>query len=144
MKKALALVLGTISFFGYVQVVQCGTTILDPSDAFKLSSTVSENGNVVISYKIERGYYLYKDKFKFEILSGKIKVDRVTYSESHFHEDEFFGYCEIFRDELRIKIDLTGKWFGPFTMFVEAQGCADSGVCFLPFSSELGLFRVGN
>lgn len=61
--------------------------LLEPEQAFKFSARAVDSQTLEVRYKIAEGYYLYKDKFKFQaeppdvilgtpqVPAGKVKQD---------------------------------------------------------------------
>ena len=46
--------------------------LLDPQDAFRLTVKGVDRKTAEIEFRIAPGYYLYRDRFRFETESGKI------------------------------------------------------------------------
>ena len=107
--------------------------LLDPRDAFRLTAKSVDNHTAEVEFRIAPGYYLYRDRFRFETASGKFIADAVLPS-GKVKEDQFFGRTETYRDHVRIKVpltdaDLQNQRVG---LKVISQGCADVGVCYIP------------
>lgn len=103
---------------------------LPAEEAFQFSTEVVDQQAIAVVFKIEPGYYLYRDRFAFtaqpdllgkpEIPPGKIKFD-----------ENFGKEVETYRDQLRIVVPLTGKT-NTLELTVTSQGCADAGLCYPP------------
>ena len=107
--------------------------LLDPQDAFRLTVKGVDGHTAEVEFRIAPGYYLYRDRFRFETESGKTIADAVLPS-GKVKQDAFFGRTETYRDHLRIRLPLTGADLGKkrVRLKVISQGCADVGVCYIP------------
>lgn len=108
-------------------------TLLEPEQAFRFSARLLSDDVLEVSYRIAEGYYLYKKRFSFTIEPVAVKPGAAVFPPAQWHEDEFFGRSEIYRQEVTIRIPLEnrgGRQF--FSLLAVSQGCADVGVCYLP------------
>lgn len=116
--------------------------LLDPRDAFRLSVKSIDGSTAHIEFRIAPGYYLYRDRFRFETDTGRAIADAVLPS-GKIKTDAFFGRTETYRDFVRIAVPLTESDLGKkrVKLKVISQGCADVGVCYIPQEQwvELGL-----
>ena len=118
--------------------------LLDPQDAFRLTVKGVDGHSAEVEFRIAPGYYLYRDRFRFETESGKTIADAVLPT-GKVKQDAFFGRTETYRDHVRIRLPLTGADLGKkrVRLKVISQGCADAGVCYIPQEQwvEVGLSR---
>ena len=107
--------------------------LLDPEKAFRISARALDERNLEVEFKIAPGYYMYRDRFSFATESGKPLAD-VDMPRGKLKEDQFFGKSETFRDLVRIRVPLSPEDAakGRVNLKVISQGCADSGVCYVP------------
>ena len=99
--------------------------ILKPSDAFATSGYI-DNDILYINWRINNGYYLYKNSVK--IMNGDNELDYIIIeSNESTYEDEFFGKTQILRGELFIR---TSKVESLNNLLICYQGCSDSGFCY--------------
>ena len=56
------------------------------------------------------------------------------------HNDDFFGDVEIYRESATIRLSNLDLSVGRIVIQIVAQGCADHGICFLPFSQKLSMY----
>jgi len=110
--------------------------VLHPTEAYRSFVETTQDG-LAITWNIEPGYYLYKDKTSYSLQTDSgdnIEFAGVDREDGEDYEDEFFGKTKIFRfttsDQMRIATGVNGS--GELT--VNYQGCADVGVCFPPES----------
>ncbi|MGH8197803.1 MAG: protein-disulfide reductase DsbD N-terminal domain-containing protein, partial [Steroidobacteraceae bacterium] len=46
--------------------------LLDPMDAFRLTAKALDGRSAQVEFRIAEGYYLYRDRFRFETASGSV------------------------------------------------------------------------
>lgn len=138
MNSYLVRLLLLLSIF-FTGLVHAQSEPLDPEDAFKFSARwVGDSAE--IRYEIAEGYYLYREKFKFEIATGQGIVGKVVLPPGKVKQDEFFGKVETYRNKLVFKVPVDAE--GNITLKVVSQGCADIGICYPPFTHEAKLVAV--
>ena len=105
--------------------------LLRVEEAFKYE-LASDESSLWIKWIIEDGYYLYKDKIKFE--SDDIDIKLFELPQGLFHEDEFFGVQQIYRDSVSFQIPYENKnnIQDEIVIKISSQGCADRGICYPP------------
>jgi thiol:disulfide interchange protein DsbD len=115
--------------------------LLEPEKAFRFSAQPVE-GAVEVRFLIADGYYLYRDRMKFE--ADGARLGKAEFPPGLAHKDEFFGEQQIYRKEVRVRVPAEAA--GPFELKVTSQGCADVGVCYVPMesSARLTLASSGN
>ncbi|MBM9484655.1 protein-disulfide reductase DsbD [Pseudomonas sp. ICBG1301] len=98
--------------------------------AFTFTSERLESGETQLYWQIADGYYLYKQRMKFDGLA-----DKPALPQGEAHSDEFFGEQEVYRQGLEVKIPagVTGQ------VKLGWQGCADAGLCYPPQSITVDL-----
>lgn len=100
-----------------------------PADqAFAFDFQQSQH-DINLTWQIKDGYYLYRKQIK-------LTSDDATFTEpalpsGEWHEDEFYGKSEIYRQRLTVPVTLTQAAAGA-TLTVTYQGCADAGFCYPP------------
>ena len=107
--------------------------LLEPEKAFRISTRALDENNVEVRFAIADGYYMYRDRFKFETASGHLLAN-VDLPKGKVKEDPFFGKTETYRREVRIRVAVTTEDTarGSVKLKVTSQGCADVGVCYTP------------
>lgn len=110
-----------------------GEELLEPEKAFRISTRALDERNVEVRFRIADGYYMYRDRFRFETEDGMLLADAV-FPKGQMKEDEFFGRTETYRREVRIRVPVDARDAdrGTVTLKVTSQGCADVGVCYVP------------
>ncbi|MBU9382737.1 protein-disulfide reductase DsbD [Burkholderia gladioli] len=119
------------SLFGISSAARADDDFLDPSVAFRFSSSEAP-GQVDVHFKIADGYYMYRERFAFAVKSGNATLGEAQSPAGHVKYDETFAKnVETYRGEVTIHVPVA-KASGPFDLSVTSQGCADGGICYPP------------
>ena len=116
---------------------------LDVDEAFKAhaDSNLDASGmaNVILSFDIEDGYYLYRDKIIFPD-DNSARVLEANIPQGIIKQDEFFGEVYVFKKDFQInlKLDITQN---PI-LSLGYQGCAEDGICYSPVSKRFDLSHL--
>ena len=106
---------------------------LPPEQAFVLSTEVLSADMIRAKWHIVDGYYMYRDKFKFESNTPGVTADVGVYPKGKIKEDEFFGKVETYRGDIVIDIPLNRMGdTQTLELNITSQGCADIGICYPP------------
>jgi thiol:disulfide interchange protein DsbD len=107
--------------------------LLPPDQAFALQATAVDANTVRLNWKVAPGYYLYRDKFKFEARGSGVTLGQAVYPEAEIKEDEFFGKVGIYRGQVSLNLPLQRTpGIEEVSLKLTSQGCADAGVCYPP------------
>ena len=121
--------------------------LLPPEEAFSLSAWV-EGDTLVAEYQIAPGYYMYRERFDFQIESSDAptRFDVAVIPAGKVKEDEFFGKMETYRDSVKISLPLLfdGPAASKLQVKMTSQGCADIGVCYPPLKQALAVELASN
>ncbi|TKJ70273.1 thiol:disulfide interchange protein [Pseudomonas sp. CFBP13509] len=124
-----------VLFAGFAQAApgnpfETKADFLPVGKAFTFTSERLESGETQLYWQIADGYYLYKQRMKFDGLAEKPVLPQ-----GEAHSDEFFGEQEVYRQGLEVKIPagVTGQ------VKLGWQGCADAGLCYPPQSISVDL-----
>ena len=119
--------------------------LLEPEKAFVYSASLVDPGNAEVRFQIAKGYYLYRNKFKFSADSG-VKLGTPALPAGKIKQDEYFGRIETYRGDLRFRIPVVFPGGIPqaFNLKAEFQGCADAGVCYSPQEGVAALRPVSS
>ncbi|MEO1766635.1 protein-disulfide reductase DsbD [Thiobacter aerophilum] len=114
--------------------------LLEPEKAFAFSARALDAATLEIRYRIAEGYYLYRDKFRFEVEPKSIALGTPQLPPGKVKQDEFFGRVETYRGTLTFKLPLVRPAPGQtLTLKSISQGCADVGVCYPPLAQTIKL-----
>ncbi|MDH3631753.1 MAG: protein-disulfide reductase DsbD, partial [Gammaproteobacteria bacterium] len=116
--------------------------LLPPEEAFSLSAWV-EGNDLVAEYQIAPGYYMYRQRFDFQVDSSDapVRFDVAVIPDGKVKHDEFFGDVETYRNSVRIVLPMIFDNAAASNLKVKAtsQGCADIGVCYPPLKQALAI-----
>ncbi len=108
---------------------------LPPEQAYKYSTRV-DGDQLIVTWKIEPGYYLYKKKMGVVSASSAVQLAEPAWPKGEDHTDEYFGAQEIYRGTVSVPVAITSPAPRPKAIPVELklQGCADAGLCYPPLT----------
>jgi len=113
---------------------------LRAEEAFVPSLTAEARDALTVSFAIEDGHYLYRDRMSFALVEPGAGVDLgdPAFPDAIIVEDEFFGESATYRDAPAVALPLNGAGAGTsITLDVTWQGCADIGLCYPPTTTRL-------
>lgn len=127
---------------GFAQAAE--PELLEPEKAFAFSARVVAPDAIEVRYVIAKGYYLYRDKFRFTLEPAAAAAGAPRLPPGIIKKDEFFGEVAVYRDEVRIALPVTaGGQDGRVVLIAVSQGCADVGVCYVPVEQKTELRLAG-
>ena len=134
------LVAALLFFFPLFATAAVEDELLEPDKAFALTTRVVDGNTLEASWKIAPGYYLYRDKFKFESLDGAVALKPAVLPAGKIKDDQFFGRTEIYTKSVSVRMPLERRPDGRHEakLKITAQGCNDPvGVCYPPITKEI-------
>ena len=111
---------------------------LDPLVAFKPTARALDDKTVEVRYSLAKGYYLYRDKFKFAAAPG-VTLGTPTFPAGKKKKDDNFGEVEVYYKEVAIRLPVEASVSGPLDLKLTSQGCADAGVCYPPQTQQVSV-----
>ncbi len=130
MRALIALVVGVVAAASAV-----AQDVLEPEKAFRLSARALDARTIEVRYRIEDGYYMYRDKFRFAAEPATVKLGPVSLPPGKIKQDEFFGKVETYRGDLAVRIPVEAG-ADRLKLAVTSQGCADIGICYPPMTQH--------
>lgn len=113
---------------------------LDPDVAFVPTVSKGADGQVQVDWAIADGYYLYRDKFGFEVpASTGVTIDAVQLSDGEIKDDPFFGKIEVYHHAVQAQLAVTGAASTDTDLQLTYQGCAEAGICYPPIKKTLSI-----
>jgi thiol:disulfide interchange protein DsbD len=110
-------------------------SFLDVDEAFQFYTSLDSSDQVSIHWTIAPGYYLYRDKFSFNLVApdGNALAAAYAIPQGISHHDEFFGDVEVYYRNLSATIDLpVATQRDGYRLQIQYQGCAEAGLCYPP------------
>lgn len=114
--------------------------LLPAEQAFRLTTSL-EGSAVQATWEIAPGYYLYRDKFKFEALDDALRLGPPEFPQGKRKDDPYFGPSEIYTGRVTVHIPFERAAAAKRARLrVTAQGCNEPvGVCYPPLKQEVAL-----
>lgn len=124
---------------------------LEPEKAFVPQATLAagiaapggqpQRHGIDIEYRIAPGYYLYRDRLRFEVATSDLRVGPPEIPPGLEVDDPFLGKSAIFRDRVTIHLPflVSAAPAGRYRVRITAQGCAEDRVCYSPFRQEVAV-----
>ncbi|MGK2951390.1 MAG: protein-disulfide reductase DsbD [Thiobacillus sp.] len=125
--KWLPVVWGVLALFPVAHAEE----FLDPEVAFKFTARAVDANTLEARWQIADDYYMYRDKFKFEVVGATLGAPQLPAGK--IKDDENFGKVETYRKDVRIALPIQRtRGTTSVTLKAVSQGCADAGLCYTP------------
>jgi len=113
---------------------------LDPEVAFKFDAVV-EGNTIKASWTAAKGYYMYRDKIRFESGTAGVELGAPAYPEGKMKHgitpEGKEGEVETYENTVTINIPVTKSNGAELTLIAHSQGCAEElGICYPPQKRE--------
>lgn len=127
--------------FNYTALGFAQTSSISPlpaDQAFQLTVHQSNHNEILLNYLIADGYYLYKERFKFELDNPKhtniIKLEKPIFSQAdNYYDANFEKNMVVFFKQATIRIPLS-QASESFKLKIVSQGCSKQGICYPPIT----------
>jgi len=129
-----------------------GFTSPPPADAvFQLTAKAIDPNTFILEWRIEKGFFLYKDRIKLTHESGNdVNLGTMAFPTALQKTDAKGHAYELYRNQFILPVSVLGKEAGESLLDVHFQGCSDDGFCYPPqhslikltFNTQLGLTQV--
>ncbi|MCR4347797.1 MAG: protein-disulfide reductase DsbD [Sulfuricaulis sp.] len=112
--------------------------LLEGDQAFRLTTRTLNATTLEASWKIAPGYYMYRDKFKFETLDGT-QLKNPVFPRGKKKQDPLFGEVETYTKAVKIRLPFTrAEGTNTARLRITSQGCNEPvGVCYPPIIKEV-------
>ncbi|MDO6570518.1 protein-disulfide reductase DsbD family protein [Gilvimarinus sp. 2_MG-2023] len=107
---------------------------LEVTEAYLLSTWVRD-GNLIIHWDIEPGYYLYQEQFQL-IRSDGTQLTPIFSSSIEKFDEYFEKNMAVHYGQATLTVALPASE-APFNLKIRSQGCADAGLCYPPYDDFL-------
>ncbi len=129
--------------FGWLTPAEQSTEIVEQEflkveEAYSFSAEFIKPDQILASWKIADGYYLYRDKLEFRLTGGTLGA--IELPPSKLKSDQFFGDVEIYQQPLlEIELPFNQMENPDLILTVKYQGCATAGLCYPPITKVMNL-----
>ena len=142
-----ALIFAGWSAVGSAATVGGEPELLEANKAFQVTARLVSDRKLEISYNIVDGYYMYRDRFRFEVNGEPVVLDKKAWPAGKLKKDATFGKVITYRKRVRVLLPVpapgkdvqSGSDGGVVSLKATSQGCADAGVCYPPLHQILVL-----
>ncbi len=112
--------------------------LLEADRAFHLTTRTLNSTTLEARWKIAPGYYLYRDKFKFEALDST-QLKNPVFPRGKKKQDPLFGVVETYTKTVKIRLPIThAEDTSIARLRITIQGCNEPvGVCYPPIVKEV-------
>jgi len=106
---------------------------LNVDEAFILSTSLSDQGELLVRWDMPDGYYLYRHQFDFESKDDtQVVLGEPVIAPGEAKVDEWFGNVEVYYHNAEARIALSHNADVQTQLGISYQGCADAGLCYAP------------
>jgi thiol:disulfide interchange protein DsbD len=103
---------------------------LDPAVAFQVSARALADKRVELTYRIAPGYYLYRERFKFDSGDAKLGEPQIPPGKKKY-DTALEQNVEVYHDQVIVTLPVVSAP-KTFTISATHQGCAEKGLCYPP------------
>jgi len=120
-------------------VAASGPEFLAAEEAFRLEVRSDGRDRLHAQFSVAPGYYLYRDKLRFEALSGAALVEHPL-PQGVRKQDPYFGEVDIFPADFTAELPIVADAdTNEVTLVAHFQGCAEQGICYPPTKKTLSI-----
>ena len=133
----ILLLCSTSAFAGLFEAP--GRSNFIPADQAFVFDFQQNQHDLNLPWQVKEGYYLYRKQVS--ITPAQASVGALQMPAGEWHEDEFYGKSEIYRQRLNVPVTVNQADKGA-TLTVTYQGCAVAGFCYPPETKVVPLSEV--
>jgi thiol:disulfide interchange protein DsbD len=112
---------------------------LSPDVAFKLDIVQKDASSLSANFKIEPGYYLYRERIKFVLApDSTAKMVNIELPQGDMKDDPNFGKQEVYHHDFSANI-LLSNVTGNVKIKARHQGCSEKGLCYAPQTKDFNI-----
>lgn len=109
---------------------------LPVEQAYQLAVSIEEK-QLLLTWTITDGYYLYRDRFKFNAVDPNSQLQQPTFQTGKVKWDEYFeAELEVYYHSTIVSLPFSTA-AQQLELQIESQGCADAGLCYPPYKQWL-------
>jgi thiol:disulfide interchange protein DsbD len=111
---------------------------LPADEAFKLSVEIVDQQMLLAQWKIQPGYYLFRDRIHFTTADKGTQLGTPVMPDGILKHNSILGQYTAFQDTVTISVPVTSSQTA-INLQVHYQGCAEDGFCYPPLSKSFAL-----
>jgi len=115
---------------------------LPPDEAFGYEAIAFDPGTILARFTAQPGYYLYRDKFEFDIDSGgELAISGAEWPAGVVKDDPEFGSVQVYYGQIEVPVRISRPEGAATTVTLQAafQGCRDGDICYPPMTRAVTL-----
>ena len=132
-----------VLIFGAIGQPSSAQTFLAPEVAFQMQARMVSPEVMIVRYDIKPGYYMYRERFEFDVQGAAFSIDSVELPPGVVKYDPTFEKdMALFFKGVEFALPLPRdppKTGNVFTVLIMSQGCAEAGLCYPPMQSAIQL-----
>ena len=118
-------------------VAASGPEFLAAEEAFRLEARSDRRDTLIAQFFVAPGYYLYRDKLRFEMLAGAT-LEEHALPPGVSKQDPYFGEVTIFPADFTAELPIVADaGASDVRLIAHFQGCAEQGICYPPAKKTL-------
>ena len=109
---------------------------LPEEQAFGFQTIVGDGNTLLVRFVPAPGYYLYRDRTRFELKADGIALGTPRWPQGQSHRDEHFGDVIVYFSTVDVPLPLRRTRPDAQTVTLRAtfQGCQNNGICYPPMT----------
>lgn len=113
-------------------------TPLSANHAFQLQIDINKHNQVMATFTVAPGYYLYRDKIDFVLIPAPgVKLGAIVLPAGQKKRDSTHESYEVYSGQTQIPIALEGVGADPVILEAHYQGCSYAGFCYPPIKKQV-------
>lgn len=137
--KLRAALAALVLLWGVAWPAHADEEFLQPEQAFRLAVEKSGANELLLTWSIAPGYYLYRDRMAVTASPSGSRVEP-DLPPGVRKDDPNFGVMEVYHDAVTMKVAPAGA----AALDVTWQGCADAGLCYPPQTQTIQVAGVSS
>ena len=105
---------------------------LPAEQAFPFTAEWTADREITARWDTQDGYYLYRDKFSFELSGTDAQIVDIALPDGEVQDDPYFGRVAVLYEPAVVTLTLDRMPSGEFELVAGYQGCAEMGLCYPP------------
>ena len=135
MRIIFIFLLGLVLSSGYAKE---NSPPLPVDQAFVLSAYLDQHNKVVFEWNIAPGYYLYRSQLKLTPSpTSQVRIGKIELPRGDIRQDVVHGVYQAYAGLVKISVPLRSPTKGWLNLYVNYQGCSQSGFCYTPIKKSL-------
>ncbi|MDG4811949.1 protein-disulfide reductase DsbD [Hydrogenovibrio sp. 3SP14C1] len=129
----------TLADLNNLIVDSSGADLLPADEAFQLQVSPNNNNQLILDFRVAKGYHLYKDKIKAVLKQGNATLGSLQLPDAVQANDPVFGDVQVYHGDFQAILPVENI-ADTAEIEIQYQGCSsESGVCYPPAKKQMTL-----